>query len=243
MPVNPETVKIAGTDLVIDGTFNSAMADGDDVTQGAVADAMVAAGAAGTISAKLRRISQDISSLLTGIILTTGEAHIGKIGGSLGILSVEMTRPSDTTAYIANDVVSDSTGATTLLDFTPMMRVNAGTGYLVGARLSTDKKSITPRFRVHLFNASNPTLAADNAAWKEVYADASKRLGYFDLPGMITAADTANSNVSRAMDFTLRIPLFAAAASQHVYAALETLDAFTPASAEKFTLTLYVDQN
>lgn len=44
------------------------IADGDDVTQGAVADAAVAAGAAGTNSAKLRRISADLSALLTKVI-------------------------------------------------------------------------------------------------------------------------------------------------------------------------------
>lgn len=43
------------------------VADGGDVTQGAIADAIVAAGAAGTISAKLRRLTTDISSALTAI--------------------------------------------------------------------------------------------------------------------------------------------------------------------------------
>lgn len=41
------------------------IADGADVAEGAVADAVVAAGAAGTISAKLRRVTTDIASLLT----------------------------------------------------------------------------------------------------------------------------------------------------------------------------------
>ena len=38
------------------------VADGADVTQGAIADAVVAAGATGTVSAKLRAISRDIAS-------------------------------------------------------------------------------------------------------------------------------------------------------------------------------------
>ncbi|MGN6518557.1 MAG: hypothetical protein ACTHK2_03930 [Dokdonella sp.] len=41
------------------------VADGADVTQGAVADAAVAAGAAGTVSAKLRAISRDVATLTT----------------------------------------------------------------------------------------------------------------------------------------------------------------------------------
>src|SRR5436190_1739516 len=39
------------------------VADGADVTQGAVADAVVAAGAAGTLSAKLRRLTADLAAL------------------------------------------------------------------------------------------------------------------------------------------------------------------------------------
>lgn len=40
------------------------IADGGDVTEGAIADAVVAAGAAGTTSAKLRRLTADLNSLL-----------------------------------------------------------------------------------------------------------------------------------------------------------------------------------
>lgn len=43
------------------------VADGADVTQGAVADAVVAAGAAGSISAKLRRLSADIGTWIATI--------------------------------------------------------------------------------------------------------------------------------------------------------------------------------
>lgn len=43
------------------------VADGADVTQGAIADATVAAGATGTVSAKLRRLTTDISAILTAL--------------------------------------------------------------------------------------------------------------------------------------------------------------------------------
>jgi hypothetical protein len=171
------------------------------------------------------------------------EVHVGEVGGNLVRVSTEFTRPADTTAYTAGDVVSDSTSATTPIALASAVRVNAGSGYIVRASLTTDKKSITPRFRVHLFNASNPTVAADNVAYKEVYADASKRLGYFDLPAMTTATDTTSSDMSRSSDVTMRHAVVAAAATRTLYAVLEALDAFTPASGEKFTLTLFVDCN
>lgn len=40
------------------------IADGADVTQGAIADAVVAAGASGSLSAKLRRLTTDLSDLI-----------------------------------------------------------------------------------------------------------------------------------------------------------------------------------
>lgn len=44
------------------------VADGADVTQGAIADAAVAAGAAGSVGAKLRRISADIGTLVGSLL-------------------------------------------------------------------------------------------------------------------------------------------------------------------------------
>lgn len=168
-----------------------------------------------------------------------GENHLGEIGGRGVAVSASFTRPANTTAYAAGYVVSNSTSATTLMSFS-IARVNAGTGYITGARLVADQKSITPRFRVHLFNA-NPTVSADGALNKELYADESKVIGVFDLPAMTTPGDTTNSTLSRAYDYTIRIPFKCASGSTTVFAYLETLDAFTPASGGNFTLTLLAD--
>jgi len=175
--------------------------------------------------------------------ITAGEPHIGEVGGNLLRTSTEFTRPADTTGYSINDVVSNNTGTTTPIALANAVRVNGGTGYVVRASITTDKKSIVPQFRVHLYNANDATLSADNANWQDKYADAGKRLGYFDLPAMNTGADTTNSDMSRTQDSTLRHAIKAAANTTTIYAVLETLTAFTPASGQKFTLTLYIDAN
>lgn len=175
------------------------------------------------------------------IASSAAEDHLGEVGGNLAMIATEFTRPSDTTAYAANDVVSDSTSATTMQALANAARASGGSGYITGVRVTTDKKSITPRIRVHFFNTTGATLAADNAAWKEVYADASKRIGYVDLPAMTTAADTTNSDMSRTLDLGVRIPYTCVATS--LYYVLEALDAFTPASGEKFTVTIFADRN
>lgn len=171
----------------------------------------------------------------------TSEDHLGEVGGDLTMIATEFTRPSDTTAYAANDVVSDSTSTTTLQALLLAGRVTGEGGYITGIRVATDKKSITPRIRVHLWNVAGATVAADNAQWKDLYADSSKRVGYIDLPAMITGADSTNSDNSRALDLALRVPYTCAATS--LFYVLETLDAFTPASGQKFTVTLFVDRN
>lgn len=193
----------------------------------------------GSIEVFMRGVTFGTAKLGDG----SSESHIGQVTGSLNTVSTEMTRPADTTAYTSGDVVSNATSGNALIVMTDLARITGGTGYIVGARLSTDKKSITPRFRVHLFNASNLTFSVDNVAYKEVYADSSKRLGYFDLGAMTTATDTTNSDMSRSMDMALRIPYKAATGTKSIYALLEALDGFTPASGEKFTLTLYADNN
>jgi len=162
-------------------------------------------------------------------------------GSRLVRVSGTFTRPANTTAYAANDVVSNNATATTPLELANAVRVAAGSAYLVGLRVETNLKSITPRFRVHFFSTAAATVAADNAAHKEVYADAAIRRGYVDLVAMSTAADTTNSDMSRAEDYTIRRPMVAAATS--FYVVLETLDAFTPASGQSFTVIAVFDQN
>jgi hypothetical protein len=172
--------------------------------------------------------------------LSAGENHMGEVGGKGLSVSASFTRPADTTAYAVGDVVSNSTSATTLMSFA-IARVNAGTGYITGARIAISQKSVTPRFRVHLFNTSNPTVAADNSPNKELFADESKVVGIFDLPAIVTPTDATNSTISRAFDYTIRLPFKCAAGSNLIYAYIETLDAYTPASAGTYTLTLLAD--
>jgi hypothetical protein len=188
-------------------------------------------------------VEQLTSGGTSSTVLGAGEAHIGEVAGNIAVIAVEETRPADTTAYTIGDVVSNNATTTVLMQFANIFRVAGGTGYIVGIKIATDKKSITPRLRIHLFNASNPTVAADNAAFKEVYADSAKRLTYYDMPAMTTATDTTNSDMSRTFDMTCRIPVKAAAGSRDLFLAKEALDAFTPASGQKFSVTLYLDNN
>lgn len=78
-------------------TLPVSIADGINVVEGAVADAIVAAGATGTLSAKLRRVTQGLEDLKTLTVLATGANIIGKVG------------IDQTTNGTTNKVVTDST--------------------------------------------------------------------------------------------------------------------------------------
>lgn len=215
------------------------------------------------LNGRLQRIAQRLTSMIALLPAALGQGTKAQglrvvlpsdqdplqVGGSIVTLVGTFTRPANTTAYTANDVVSNSTSATTLIVITNAARVVGGSGYIVGARLTTDLKSITPRVRLHVYNASTPTIAVDNAAMQLRYTDSSKRIRSVDMPALSTPIDATNSTQSEASlpDPTNgnppRIPFICASGDRNLYILLETLDAFTPASGQGFTLTVDIDQN
>jgi hypothetical protein len=98
--------------------------------------------------------------------------------GQMRKCSVEFQRGTATADYAANDVVAGS--AAGVFEIPNAGRWPGSSQYLVGLRAVIDTPSITPRFRVHFFNSSAATVAADNAKWAETYAQTSLRTGYAD---------------------------------------------------------------
>ena len=181
------------------------------------------------------------SALNVSSAAAASELHLGEVGGNLAMITTAFTRPADTTAYAANDAVGDSTSAITMQALANAARVSGGSGYITGIRINTDKKSITPRLRIHFYNTNGATLSNDNAAWQDRYADNSKYVGCWDLPAMRTGGDSTNSTNSYSEDLNIRIPYTCAATS--LYYVLETLDAFTPASGQAIAVSVFVDRN
>jgi hypothetical protein len=124
------------------------------------------------------------------------------------------------------------------------MRVTGGTSYIVKARLMTDQKTCAARFRLHLYRSA-PTAVNDNAPYPILYANNAIRIGSITFPALGTE-DPTNSTAAYAICVPgdgSNLPLEASSASQTVYGLLETLDAFTPAAAQKFYIGLSFDQN
>lgn len=163
------------------------------------------------------------------------------VGGNMVRVSATFTRPADTAPYVAKDVVADATSAAVVRTFTDAARTNGWAGYIVGARGISDQKTMTARLRLHLFHTA-PTAIQDNAPFTLLFSNAANRIGVVDLPAMATE-DPTNSTAAMAVNFTDRIPFVCAAGDRSIYAMVETLDAFTPASGQQFFFELVIDQS
>lgn len=142
-----------------------------------------------------------------------------------------ITRPSNTTAYTAGDVVGDTGGSAIIT----LSSIGPTAGYVIvqsAALIFSD--STVPAgmgaFRVHLYNAS-PTAIADNAPFDLLSGDRSKYMGYIDL----TTPQDFGSTVYTQVDYPGRL-IKLAAASTTLYVEIETRGAYTPVSASTIEL-------
>jgi hypothetical protein len=170
---------------------------------------------------------------------TAGYVEIGDIGGSATQVSVTLTLPASTLTYAVGQVVG------TLVNIPSIFKTAGSTGYIVAVRMSTNNKASSPQplLRAHLFNASNPTVAADGVAHKELFADVPKRQMYHDMPIMDVAADSTNSDMARCFDKDARWVVTAASTSRDLWLLLEARNAFSRAVSQQITVTLVMDNN
>lgn len=176
--------------------------------------------------------------------LAAGENHVGEVGGALSTPSSNFNRPADTAAYASGDLVANSTtaGSVTPLSWSTAARVSAGSFMVRRARLKKSATSTTnATFRLHLYSSS-PTIAnGDNGAYSTTH---SGYLGAFDLDitGSTgrTFSDSSGVIGAPSVGSEINVKL---ASGQTIYGLLEARAAYTPASAETFTVELELLQN
>lgn len=202
------------------GSSQTRIPDGGSKTLGALADAAVG-DATGSVNAHLRQIAKLITA------------------PALAAVAVTFTRPADTTAYAAQDAVSDSTSAPTVRAFAAMAKANGGAGQIVKARMMTDQSSFAARLRLHIFHTA-PTAINDNAQQTLLWGNRAIRVGQVDFPAAGT--EGSGSTGASASVVALHLPFICDAGDTSLYGLLETLDAFTPASGQQFYLELTAEQ-
>jgi hypothetical protein len=160
-------------------------------------------------------------------------SYASLVAGGAYRTTATITRPSNTTAYTAGDVVGD-TGGSAILTFT-----NAGPsgGYVLVQSVSlvfSDTAVISGMgaYRLHFYSAS-PTAIADNAAFDLVSGERDTYMGYVDLP----APTDFGSSLYTQVDYPGRL-IKLASASTSLFAELETRGAYTPASASTIAVRI-----
>ena len=153
-------------------------------------------------------------------------SYASLVAGGAYRTTATITRPSNTTAYTAGDVVGD-TGGSAIISLT-----SAGptAGFVIIQSISlVFSDSVVPAgmsaFRLHLYSAS-PTAIADNAAFDLVSGERATYMGFIDLP---TPADFGSTLYTQT-DYPGRL-IKLGAASTTLFAELETRGAYTPVSA------------
>ncbi|MFA5922321.1 MAG: hypothetical protein WC856_13680 [Methylococcaceae bacterium] len=145
--------------------------------------------------------------------------------------TVTVTRPADTTAYTAGDVIGD-TGGSAIMTFANMGKAAGGEVMITSVELELDvATSAMAGTKLRLYNAA-PTAIADNAAWDLVSGDRGKYLGQITLS---TPTDEGSTLFCDNDGINKQITL----ASGSLYAELQTVSAFTPASAIVKRITIH----
>lgn len=173
--------------------------DGVEDGIGASTDAAGTSGGAGSLNAKMRFLTSQVTALQTytdsieaqlttiagyidgieGLLAAAtpaGENMIGKVVGIATNPSANFTRPNDTNAYTTGDLMANSTtaGSVVAMQFT-VARVAAGSAVIRRARVRKTTTTISnASFRLHLYGAdpaaSSGISNGDNVAWLTKHA-------------------------------------------------------------------------
>lgn len=181
--------------------------------------------------------------------LVAGSAIIGKVGidqttpGTTNLVAVtsqgyssgkvSVTRPANTTAYSAGDVVGATAAAITFPTIGPS---GGGPVMITSASLEIDIAAIPSgmtSFTLHLYNVTPPSALADNAAFDLPSGDRTAHIGSFSLGTPVDLGSTLKVK-------TDAINQQITAASGTIYGYLVTTGGFTPASnSEVYVVTLH----
>lgn len=156
------------------------------------------------------------------------------------VITASKTRPADTTAYTAGDVVAESTSAATVWTFAGAARALGLGGILQGAVfIDSVAQSTKPDLELYLFDTA-VTTQNDNAAWAPTDADMEKCLGFIAFPSGLFKTGSGNGVVN--VEGIAKV-FQCASTSQDLFGILVVRNAYTPTSGEKLTIRLAVIQD
>lgn len=152
-------------------------------------------------------------------------------------VSVEVTRPNDTTAYGAYDVVGPTGGGTAALAFNGAGPSDGGPVLIRGVSLRIDANALIASeagYRLHFYDVTPPSALADNAAWDLPSGDRAAYLGFLDTG---TIVDLGSTLWVESNGLAKPVKLL----SGTLYAYLTTVAAHTPTALRVYTATVHTE--
>jgi hypothetical protein len=167
------------------------------------------------------------------------ESSPGIIFGSTALIAAsEFTRPADTTAYTAGDVVGTSPAA--VITLSNCARVAGGSGIITSVRLAADSATTANGiFRVYFFSTA-PTAIADNSPFTLLWANRAIRVGAVDLT---LRTEGSGSDSAEAFNSSVVVPFTCASSSKDLTAVLVAEAAYAPKNAGLFRLEVGIVQD
>lgn len=150
----------------------------------------------------------------------------------LNTISGAFTRPADTTAYASGDLVANNTTAGSVTPISITLP-NASQNQTIVKRCRLMKSGTTAtngQFRVHFYGASPTVANGDNGAWSS--NKAANYYGSIDVTVIAFTDGCVGTGATTAgAEMQINLP-----SGNVIYCLLEARAAYTPASAEVFTL-------
>lgn len=152
--------------------------------------------------------------------------------------TVSLTRPNDTNAYTANDVIGTATGSTAALAFASIGPSHVAEFMVTTVELEIDITAVPSgmtSFRLYLYSVTPPSALGDNAAWDLPSGDRASFLGYVDLGTPVDLGSTLyvqSTGVNRQFSMPGNI-------GGILYGYLVTIGGYTPAAQSVFKVTIH----
>ncbi|HUW11158.1 MAG TPA: hypothetical protein VM537_15620 [Anaerolineae bacterium] len=163
------------------------------------------------------------------------------------VVETSYTRPANTTAYTANDAMSDSTSAPACLTFSNCARRKGGSGFVLGVTaISGANQTTLPQLTLYIFDTS-VTATNDNSEFNLGDADAVNLIGSFQFTGFEALDETSGAN-GNAKDEALPVgggpfAFRCGTTGQDLYGLVKVENAYTPVSGEVVTFRLHLLQD
>jgi len=215
------------------------MADDVDVTPGT--GKTIRTDDVGGVQYQIVKLAYGASGAATDVLPTS---PLPVTNGSRVKVTTAKTRPANTTAYVAGEVINENDASGTAWTFPSCARVTGGAGTIKGAFIYDNANAAIPlQCELWLFDAAPAAAGFDNALFTPSDTEFPVAIIEFGSGTAKVGDATADAGGNLVLNAgVLDIP-FVCAADANLYGVLVARNAYVPYSAEVFTISLFIDQD